>query len=64
MVCGRLEAYLTIRGEEFLKQLQADGAVGSHGLPVDVSEQFAPGAGMGQDGVIADGNGTAVKKRR
>ncbi len=71
-----LEAYLTIRGEEFLAQQ----GLSASGEPLDqeVREQFNPGAGMqgqefmgngnvnGSAGVVAQGkpNGVTPKKRR
>jgi hypothetical protein len=40
----RVEAYLAIRGQEFLKQQQGGGPGGI--ADANVVEQFAPGAGM------------------
>ena len=56
-----LEAYLTIRGEEFLAQ-QDQAAGGDEALPAEVSEHFSPGAGMDEHGFV--GNAKAVKKRK
>jgi hypothetical protein len=61
----RLEAYLTIRGEEFLAQQgHGTGAEEAEPLSADVRDEFVPGAGMGMNGAIGNGNGQAVKKRK
>ena len=52
---GRLEAYLTIRGQEYLASLgQAQSALDSVANPAEVREAFAPGSGM-------DGGAPATK---
>ncbi|CAD6586019.1 MAG: hypothetical protein TREMPRED_004316 [Tremellales sp. Tagirdzhanova-0007] len=60
-----IEAYLTIRGEEFLAQ-QGQAVAGTDRFQPEVSEHFSPGSGMHQAGMVGNGNGggLGVSKRK